>query len=204
MCGNDGHLGAVRRRGLGGHITSLSMTASRGSVRRSVTRMCVRVLCTTRSIGIGRGALRMSRTRQSHNGRLLSTKDVTQDSCTRLRTRIDASHCRLIATRTALRSCGLRLGRLLRLSNRRRVRICLPTLNSRGMLSPLPAGASIFHSTMTLHPRVRTDGLDMRTSRLKVEVTGSKCLPDIDLATNVNAGRADKDSFAFNRRIGGK
>lgn len=184
-------------------MTRLSMTASRGDVRRSVTRVCVRVLCTTRSIEMGRGALRISVTRHSHNRRLLGTKDVTGDSFTRLRTRIDASHCRLIATRTALRSCGLRLGRLLRLSKRGRVGVCLPTLSSRGMLSPLPTGESICIDTLTLHPRVRTDGLGIGTSRLKVSVTGSNCLPAIDLDTKVKAGRADNDSFAFNRRMGG-
>lgn len=178
------------------------MTRDRGDVRRDVTRACMRVLCTTRTIGIGRSALRIDRTRYRHTHRLLRTKDVTGDSLTRLRTRIDASGCRLIATRTALRSCGLRLGRLLRLSNRSRVGLCVPALNARGMLTPLPAGASICHSTLILHPRVRTNGLGVRASSLSVGVTHTNCLPALDLDTNVKADRTGNGSFAFDRRIG--
>lgn len=151
---------------------------------------------------MGRSALRMDQGRFRQKRRLFGINDVTSDSLTRLRTRIDDSGCRLIASRTALRSCGLRLGRLLRLSKSVRVSLCLPRLDSDGILVPLPRGSSICGATLDLHPRVRTKGLGIRDSSLDVGVTHTKCLPALGLDTNVKDAGTGNDSFDFDRRIG--
>lgn len=156
--------------------------------------MFVRVLCTSRSIGVGRGALRIDRTACSENGRLFRGKDVSGTSLTRLRSRMNDSGCRLIVSRDSLHSCGLRLGRLLRLSNARRVSLILPRLTSRRILRPLPTRRSICRRTLTSHPRVRDDGLDVRGSGLSVSITGTNCLPAVDLDTSAKDVAGDTDS----------
>lgn len=175
-------------------MTRLAMTRARGALGRRVAGLFLRVLCTSRSMGVGGNALRMDGTACRHTGRLFGRNDVSGTSLTRLRTRINGSRCRLMASRDSLEGCGLRLGRVLRLSKGVRVRLRLPMLSSRGIVRLLPGRSRICRATLTGHPRVRDDGLDVSGSGLTVSTTGDKCCPDVDLSTSASdvAGGTDR------------
>lgn len=182
--------------------TRLSSTARTVGLRRRVTRLCIRVLCSARTVRIGGRDCLSDRRGRRQNGRVIGVNGVDRTSLTRLATRQTRSRFGVIRTRDGIGGCGQRLGRLLRVADSRTFSVRVPGAASRVTLITIPTVGKICTTTLRGHPRFGAVGGRLTRGSLGVGVTGTNGLPAVDTGKNFSADGASVGDGNLTGRLG--
>jgi len=191
----------IRQQQLLEQVGQFNVQYSQKSIQFSILQTYVQILYAAESINIDSATVEVSKFQFDRGTNLLKAGSISKVDLAQLQSQYSSDKYLLVVAKNALETQKLTLKQLLELTVTDQLVIEVPTLNEIDILKPLPTLQSIYETSLSIMPQLKSSKLSIQVAGLETEKAISGYFPKINLNASAGTNHSTLSGYTFNRQL---
>jgi len=191
----------IRQQQLLEQVGQFNVRYSQKSIQFSILQVYVQILYAAESINIDSATVEVSKFQFDRGTNLLKAGSISKVDLAQLQSQYSSDKYLLVVAKNALETQKLTLKQLLELTVTDQLVIEVPTLNEIDILKPLPTLQSIYETSLSIMPQLKSSKLSIQVAGLETEKAISGYFPKINLNASAGTNHSTLSGYTFNRQL---
>jgi len=191
----------IRQQQLLEQVGQFNVQYSQKSIQFSILQTYVQILYAAESINIDSATVEVSKFQFDRGTNLLKAGSISKVDLAKLQSQYSSDKYLLVVAKNALETQKLTLKQLLELTVTDQLVIEVPTLNEIDILKPLPTLQSIYETSLSIMPQLKSSKLSIQVAGLETEKAISGYFPKINLNASAGTNHSTLSGYTFNRQL---
>jgi len=170
-------------------------------IQFSILQSYLQILYAAESVNIDSATVEVSKYQLERGGSLLKAGSISQVDLAKLESQYSSDKYLLVVAMNTLETQKLNLKQLLELSVKDQLNITIPTLNDLDILKPLPQLQSVYETSLSVMPQLKSGKLNIQVAGLEIEKSKAGYLPKINMNASIGTNHSTLSSYNFGQQL---
>jgi len=194
-------LNSIKQNEIQQDVNDLVVEQSENDIRISLVQAYMQALYAMESVKINENTVEVSLVQRDRGEELLKAGSISKADLAQLESQYSSDKYRLVAAQTNLDNYLLQLKQLLELDITEQVLINIPELTTDDIMVILPDKESIYHTSLSVMPEVKSSELNIDVADLEIKKARAGYYPSLSLNAGVGTGHASGTGIGFDDQI---
>jgi len=191
----------IRQQKLEEEASQFDVQEAEKNIEMSILQTYLQILYANEAVTINRSTLAVSEYQQTRGESLLKAGSISKADLAQLESQNSSDKYQLVVAENSLSSMKLELKQLLELTSGDEFNIVIPELNEINILNPLPNLQSIYSTSLTVMPQLKSSRLDLQIAGLEINKAKTGYLPKISLNASVGTGHLSGTGYNLSEQL---
>ncbi|MDL2222977.1 TolC family protein [Bacteroidales bacterium OttesenSCG-928-M11] len=197
-------------------VNELNIQQNENDIRIALVKAYMQVLYATESVRINENTVEVSKEQRDRGEEFFKAGSISKVDLTQLEAQYSSDKYRLVSAQTNLDNYKMQLKQLLELDVMQDILIHEPTLNYKDVMQPLSNKETIYNTSLSVMPEIKTSQLNKEIAELEVKSARAGYYPSLSLSAGIGTGNSlvktseygerrnfgDQLSYNFNESLG--
>jgi len=191
----------IRQQKLLEEVGQFNVQYSEKLIQFSILQSYLQILYAAESVNIDSATVEVSKYQLERGGSLLKAGSISQVDLAKLESQYSSDKYLLVVAINTLETQKLNLKQLLELSVKDQLNITIPTLNDLDILKPLPQLQSVYETSLSVMPQLKSGKLNIQVAGLEIEKSKAGYLPKINMNASIGTNHSTLSSYNFGQQL---
>lgn len=194
-------LNSIRQSEIQQQVNELAVQQSENDIRIAIVQGYMQVLYAMESVRINENTVEVSEAQLNRGRQLQQAGSISLVDVSQLESQYSTDKYRLVMAQTSLDNYLLQLKQLLELDVMDEIQIELPELDADAIMALLPAKETIYNTSLTVMPEVKSSELNLDIAALEIKKARAGYLPSLSLNAGISSGHTSGTGNRFGNQM---
>lgn len=195
---------ALKQQKIQNQVDELGIEQSEDDIQISLVETYMQAMYATEAVRISENTVEVSKAQRDRAAQLLQAGSISRVDLAQLESQYSSDKYQLVVAQTNLANYKLQLKQLLELDITDELQLAPPSLNENDVLVPLPAKESIYATSLTVMPEVKSSRLSIEIAEAEKKKAWAGFLPSLSLGAGIGTGHLSGTDYAFGSQVWNK
>ncbi|MDR1403535.1 MAG: TolC family protein [Tannerellaceae bacterium] len=178
----------VRQQALYDEVNALGVEQNQNDVQIALIQAYMQTLYAYESVRINENTVEVSLAQRNRTDELFKAGAVSKVDLAQMESQYSTDKYLLAASQTSLDNYKLQLKQLLELDIMEEIRLDIPVLTDKDVMTPLPPKEVIYAASLAVMPEVKSGEVSLRIAGLEIEKARAGYYPALSLSAGIGTG----------------
>ncbi|MCE5331841.1 MAG: TolC family protein [Bacteroidales bacterium] len=191
----------IQQQKLQEEVNQYLLADTKKSLEMSILQTYLQILYADESVKINQATLDVSTYQLTRSKSLLKAGSISQADLAQLESQLSSDKYQLVVSENNLSSNKLALKQLLELTVNEDMNISIPALDETDILKPLPSLQSIYETSLTVMPQLKSSRINTQIAALETSKAKAGYLPTVNLNASAGTNHSSSSDYNFNEQL---
>lgn len=194
----------IKKQEIQNTVDQLSIEQNEDDIQISLTQTYMQVLYSMEAVGINENTVEVSKAQRDRAEGLFKAGSISQVEFAQLESQYSTDKYQLVVARTNLDNYKLQLKQLLELDVNEDIRLAVPDITEKEILTPLPAKQVIYNTSLAVMPEVKSSQLSIDMAELEKKKARAGYYPSISMNAGIGTGHLSGTNYTYGSQMWNK
>ncbi len=194
----------IKQQELQDQVNDLYIEQSENDIRISLVQTYMQVLYAYEAVRINENTVEVSRAQRDRAEELLKAGSISRVDFSQLESQYSTDKYQLVVAQKNLDNYKLQLKQLLELDITEEIELAIPELTEEDILTPLPQKESIYATSLSVMPEIRSSEMDIDIANLEIKKAKAGYYPTLSMNAGIGTGHLSGTDYTFGSQVWNK
>lgn len=191
----------IKKSKIQNEVDKLSTEETEDNIQIAIVQAYLQVMYAMESVKINENTVETSKAERDRAKELYKAGSISSVDLAQLESQYSTDKYQLVVAQTSLDNYKLQLKQLLELDIMDEIKLDMPDIAEEHILTPLPDKETIYMTSLSVMPQIRSSELAIEMAELEKQQAKSSYWPTLSLSAGVGTGHVSGTDYNFGNKI---
>lgn len=191
----------IKKSKIQNEVDKLSTEETEDNIQIAIVQAYLQVMYAMESVKINENTVETAKAERDRAKELYKAGSISSVDLAQLESQYSTDKYQLVVAQTSLDNYKLQLKQLLELDIMDEIKLDMPDIAEEHILTPLPDKETIYMTSLSVMPQIRSSELAIEMAELEKQQAKSSYWPTLSLSAGVGTGHASGTDYNFGNKI---
>lgn len=191
----------IKKSKIQNEVDKLSTEETEDNIQIAIVQAYLQVMYAMESVKINENTVKTAKAERDRAKELYKAGSISSVDLAQLESQYSTDKYQLVVAQTSLDNYKLQLKQLLELDIMDEIKLDMPDIAEEHILTPLPDKETIYMTSLSVMPQIRSSELAIEMAELEKQQAKSSYWPTLSLSAGVGTGHVSGTDYNFGNKI---
>lgn len=191
----------IKKSKIQNEVDKLSTEETEDNIQIAIVQAYLQVMYAMESVKINENTVETAKAERDRAKELYKAGSISSVDLAQLESQYSTDKYQLVVAQTSLDNYKLQLKQLLELDIMDEIKLDMPDIAEEHILTPLPDKETIYKTSLSVMPQIRSSELAIEMAELEKQQAKSSYWPTLSLSAGVGTGHVSGTDYNFGNKI---
>ena len=191
----------IKKSKIQNEVDKLSTEETEDNIQIAIVQAYLQVMYAMESVKINENTVETAKAERDRAKELYNAGSISSVDLAQLESQYSTDKYQLVVAQTSLDNYKLQLKQLLELDIMDEIKLDMPDIAEEHILTPLPDKETIYMTSLSVMPQIRSSELAIEMAELEKQQAKSSYWPTLSLSAGVGTGHVSGTDYNFGNKI---